>query len=154
MRAHLRFLWSLVRHKAFVFYAGLELGVPIWRLLVHDFTKFTPAEWGPYVRRFGGGRGGSLDKEADPEEFHRAWSHHWHHNTHHWECWLRLKGSELVPLRMSEVSIREMVADWMGAGRAYTGSWDVREWYASNSDRLVLHTQTRERVEQILAGVA
>jgi hypothetical protein len=51
---------------------------------------------------------------------------------------------------MPEACIREMVADWMGAGRAVTGAWCVWKWYDENKHNIVLHPETRVRVEQIL----
>jgi len=84
----LRYLSYVLRHKWHVLYAGWFLRVPLWRLLIHDWTKFTPAEWGPYVRRFYAGRGSQWEKDADPAEFHMAWRHHWTRNPHHWEYWL------------------------------------------------------------------
>jgi hypothetical protein len=38
----------------------------------------------------------------------------------------------LKALPMPEKFVREMVADWMGAGRAITGRWDVNDWYRPN----------------------
>lgn len=151
MRPHLRYAWTVARHKVFVFVAGLRVGAPLWRLAIHDWSKLTPAEWGPYVRRFSSGRAGAFDKAADPDEFHRAWTHHWHRNAHHWEHWLAFKGDGSVkPLVMPERLVREMVADWMGAGRAYTGTWDARDWYEKNRDRIVLAPETRARAEDLL----
>jgi hypothetical protein len=54
---------------------------------------------------------------------------------------------------MPEPLVREMVADWMGAGRAITGTWDVAGWYAKNRERMVLHPETRARVEALIAEV-
>ena len=47
MKAHLRYLGYVLRHKWFVLVAGLKVGAPLWRLLIHDWSKFTAAEWGP-----------------------------------------------------------------------------------------------------------
>lgn len=143
---HLRYLKNLLKHKWFVFVAGRKTGVSLWRLLVHDYSKFSRAEWGPYVRRFGMGRAGQMDKAADPEEFLAAFRHHWKRNPHHWEYWVEKGVAKLMP----EEYIREMVADWMGAGRAYTGRWEVREWYEKNRGRMNLHPGTRAWVEALL----
>lgn len=59
-----------------------------------------------------------------------------------------------IALAMPERYIREMVADWMGAGRAITGRWEVGAWYAKTRTSIILHHQTRVRVEQLLAEVA
>lgn len=49
MRPHLRYALYVARHKWFVLLAGRRTGAPLWRLLVHDWSKLTPAEWGAYV---------------------------------------------------------------------------------------------------------
>lgn len=59
----------------------------------------------------------------------------------------------MIALRMPERLVREMVADWMGAGRAITGRWEVGVWYAANADKMVLHVATRARVEELLVSV-
>lgn len=143
---HLKYLNYVLRHKWFVFQAGLKTGVPIWRLIIHDYTKFSRAEWTPYVNRFFSGRAGTEDKSRDDEAFKAAWLHHWNHNPHHWEYWDGALAANVMP----EQFAREMVADWMGAGRAITGSWDLTDWYNKTKDRQRLHPRTRGFVEYLL----
>lgn len=50
------------------------------------------------------------------------------------------------PMPMPERYVREMVADWMGASRAYTGSWDMVDWLEKNLPRMDLHPVTVERL--------
>lgn len=154
LRANLRYLGVVTRHKWFVFIAGRRVGVSLGRLLIHDLSKFGRAEWSPYVRRFIIGRAGVTDKDGDPDDFHRAWAHHWHRNPHHWEHWLRLDDGGTKPMAMPDKFVREMVADWMGAGRAYTGQWDASEWYAKNRGRIVLHDDARTLAEALLSRAA
>lgn len=159
MKAHLRYLSYVVRHKWFVFVAGLRMGAPLWRLLIHDWSKFTPTEWGPYVRQFFNTDGsrrrvrrpdGGYDPNAQAIEFRRAWLSH-QRNRHHWQAWVSIgESGSLDPLPMPDSYIREMVADWMGAGRAITGRWGVREWYSANRDRMILHHQTRSMVDSMI----
>jgi hypothetical protein len=52
VRAHAKYLRYLLRHKWYVLRAGLKTGAPLWRLIVHDASKFRPREWRPYVRKF------------------------------------------------------------------------------------------------------
>jgi len=130
-------------HKWFVLLAGLKTGAPIWRLIIHDWSKFTPAEWGPYVRHF-------YDKDRErPGELDAAWLHHWSHNPHHWQFWAARNGLE--SRTVLESYAREMVADWMGAGRAITGRCEVAEWYEKNVDKMTLHPWTRKLVERLIA---
>ena len=52
-----------------------------------------------------------------------------------------------------EKYIREMVADWMGAGLAITGRMEVIEWYGKNATKMLLHPRSRARVEELLKDV-
>jgi hypothetical protein len=58
-----------------------------------------------------------------------------------------------VPLEMPECYVREMVADWCGAGRAITGKWEVAEWYTKTRAHIILHPATRVRVEELIATI-
>lgn len=146
MRAHLRYASYVARHKWFVFRAGLKTKAPLWRLVVHDWSKLTPAEWRGYVDTFY--RDGV---PGAPERFDRAWLHHQHRNPHHWQHWLlREDDGPLKVLPMPEEFVREMVADWMGAGRAITGRWEINDWYVRNFEKIVLAPETRVRVHELL----
>lgn len=157
---HLRYLGYIVRHKWFVLVAGLQTGAPIWRLLVHDWSKFLPSEWVPYAEMFYGhpivehNRGaGECDllRAERQAAFDRAWLLHQHRNPHHWQYWaLKEDGGEVKALRMPDPLVREMVADWMGAGRAITGRWEVRDWYSRNKHLMQLHPKSRALVETLL----
>lgn len=145
MKAHAQYFWYVLRHKWFVFIAGLKTGAPLRNLIVHDWSKFTPAEWTPYVNQFY-----RKDRKV-AGDFEKAWLHHWHHNSHHWQHWLDIKwDGSTRKLPMPESLVREMVADWMGAGRAITGKWEVHEWYDTNKDKIILHEDTRIMVEYLL----
>lgn len=145
MRPHLRYASYVARHKWFVFLAGIRTDAPLWRLVIHDWSKLSIAEWGPYVRTF-----------YDPGDeiagqFDAAWLHHQHRNPHHWQHWiLREDDGATKALPMPEGLVREMVADWMGAGRAITGRWATGEWYDANAHRIVLHPDVRSLVEHLL----
>lgn len=220
---HVRYLRSLLRHKWYVGVAGVRVGPshpllwPLWllQLLVHDWSKFLPSEWGPYARKFYGGpyircaanvtpmRGDSdyppkYDQVRVDREFDVAWLLHQNRQPHHWQFWILLEDNPELPrwtlagthqreslylrsrdrvgpratwakigdfdmlgdvvadanryraLPMPERFVREMVADWAGAGRAYTGAWGVSAWYAQNREKIVLHPEARRRVEQLL----
>lgn len=149
---HVKYFIYICKHKWFVFLAGLRVGgIPLWRLIIHDYSKFSKAEWGPYVNRFFSGNAGVEDKELDPLEFKEAWRHHWQNNPHHWEYWVNNHfGDNGEPEVMPVKFAREMVADWLGAGRAITGSWDLTGWYNKTKDKQKLHPLTRKYVEDLL----
>lgn len=152
MIAHLKYLRYLLRHKWFVLVAGLRLGVSLWQLLVHDWSKVLPSEWFPYVQQFYG-RAQKDDHARDAVKlaFQVAWLRHQHRNLHHWQHWVLRNddGSERA-LPMPERYVREMVADWMGAGRAIHGRWEAREWYAKNGFKMTMHVATLVRVKALL----
>lgn len=159
MKPHLRYLRYVTLHKWFVFLAGLKVGVPIWRLIIHDWDKFLPNQWGPYVNNFyrdvPSPNMSSVGHFHDPAKakaaFNKAWERHWRRHGHHWNHWV---SPEHMPANgafpMPEVLIHEMLADWMGAGKAQGVGWDVRPWYAVNGERMTLHPQTRILVEQLI----
>ena len=157
--AHLRYLFYVLRHKWYVFVAGLRLGLGLWQLLIHDYSKFGRAEWGPYVRYFYNVQGMPVGRRdstgaytpSEKEAFAVAWLHHLHTNPHHWEWWVaRSKVGEPRPIRMPMKFVREMVADWKGAGQAQ-GMPDTQAWYAANSRFMMLHPDTRKDVEAFLS---
>jgi hypothetical protein len=141
----LRHFARTLAHKWFVLVAGLRIGVPLWRLVIHDWTKFTPIEARGYAYKFFGGRGAERD-------WHEAWQLHWTHNPHHWERWQGAVGEE--PSEMPDVFVREMVADWLAASRAYGGAWPQNlagwRWWQDNKERIVLHPKTKAKVIQYL----
>lgn len=148
LRQHARYARYVGRHKWFVLVAGLRVRAPLWRLLIHDWSKLTPAEWGPYVRSFYGPQPRTDEVKA---AFDAAWLHHQHRNAHHWQHWVLredLGGTKVLP--MPERLVREMVADWMGAGRAITGRWEVATWYEANRQKILLADETRLLVERLI----
>jgi hypothetical protein len=150
VKPHLRYASYVARHKWFVFRAGLKTKAPLWRLVIHDWSKLTPAEWFPYVASFYGKHGRTPEVRA---AFDGAWLHHQHRNPHHWQHWLlREDDGDTKALRMPPKLVREMVADWMGAGRAITGRWEVASWYEANAHKMLLHPDVRLQVENLIAN--
>ena len=140
----LKYFWLTCRHKWFVFLAGFGF-VPLWRLLIHDWTKFLPCELPHYNRQFFG-------KADDPEGFIGAWVHHQNSHQHHWEYWIPRTGhnrcdppyQDNEPTPMPKWAVKEMVADWMGASRAYDGKWPTKDWpwFKNAFPKMRLHPAT------------
>lgn len=142
-------------HKWFVLVAAFKMfpiSAPYWRLIKHDFSKLLYSEAVAYARHFYG-------KCNNTEEFSRAWLHHQNCNDHHWEYWISRSGHNDSaiggPIDMPTDAIIEMVADWMGASRAYTGKWptaDNWKWFDTHWKNVSEHMSyhTRYTVEHIL----
>jgi hypothetical protein len=139
----LKLLWTIMRHKWYVLYAGIRLGVSLKRLLKHDLSKLSRAEFGPYARF----RYGDRDDRQSSRAWAEAWWHHYFNNDHHWEYWLsrdpKLRG---IPtggnLPMSVDAAREMVADWLAAGKVYEGKWpDLNDftWFKKRRHEMQMH---------------
>lgn len=143
---HRNYLWYVLRHKWFVLEEGLRLGVPLWQLIVHDWTKFLPSEWFPYARYFYG----SGQKQA----FDVAWLKHQHRSPHHWQHWVLQEDSgDVKVLPMPDKYRREMLADWRGAGRAIHGKDETATWYTGTRQGRRLHPETQAWVEAELGLV-
>ena len=144
----LKYIILTLKHKWFVFQAGVKLKVSIIRLIKHDLSKFFPSELPYYGKQFFG-------EANDPQGFARCWLKHQNRNDHHWEYWISRTGhNQCDPLiEMPEQAVREMVADWLGASRAYEGRWpDLNnwKWFKDNIRNTILHHNTRILINQII----
>src|SRR5262245_61408860 len=131
MSAHWRYLRYVLLHKWYVLRAGVVINgwKPswLWRLLVHDLSKFRPSEWNPDVQKFYGkhplgtikadGKRHARDIARDRDAaFQRAWLRHIQRNDHHWQHWLLHEDSgKTIVLLPPAVCVDEMVADWLAA---------------------------------------
>ncbi len=163
MRANLRYLSYVLRHKWFVLMECWRLGIP-WLGIVHDMSKFLPSEWFPYVDAFygDGAKGCALIKrdstgyykptDTGDAAFDFAWLLHQKRNRHHWQ-WFILPCDEdgTKVLVMPDRYQREMLADWRGAGRAQ-GKPDTVAWYRKNGPKMQLHPETRVWIESQLGA--
>lgn len=167
MLAHWQYLRYVVRHKWYVFLVGCRLGVP-WLALLHDNSKFNPSEWFPYVDFFYGkdakerqrrdSTGYYKPYDTGNEAFDLAWLYHQNRNKHHWQYWTLMRddgGTRMFP--MPDRYRREMIADWIGAGKAQGKHspkddpyLETRNWYNKNKDKMQLHQETRDWVEQMI----
>lgn len=116
VRRYLAYLRYVMRHRREVRKACWRVGL-YWRGLIHDLSKYSPSEFGPYARQFYEPDGtkkpsvrdktGAYDPNAQPEEFRLAWAHHYTHNDRHWEYWSLGDISEEMPA----ASVVEMMCD-------------------------------------------
>lgn len=151
------YFFLTLKHKWFVFCAGLKLKVPMWRLIKHDLSKLSTKEYKHYQKQFFG-------QIHDEEGFAKAWLHHQNHNDHHWEYWIsrtahfksvfNINNKDKV-LEMPEVCVREMIADWIGASRAYESKYPTKgnwNWLNNNLENVLLsvHPNTAKLIRDLL----
>lgn len=139
----------LVAHILAVQEAAKQIGVPEEQIEIHDLSKFSREEFAAYAMHFHGG--------GSPDFFPGAWLHHIHNNPHHWQHWMfpdgfHLKDSEMEGgvVFMPNYYALEMIADWMGASKVYSGTNDMSDWLAKNIPKITLHSRTAEYVRQTL----
>lgn len=144
-------------HIAYVQEAGRQLGVPDEQLARHDESKWSAAEFPAYAAyQYARAHKSAVTAEVG-NAFAAAWLHHIHHNPHHWQHWIFPDGfapgaanAEAGVLPMPGHFALEMVADWMGASKAYTGSFDMTEWLSNNMPRIRLHSETADHIRGVL----
>ena len=144
----LQYLRYILRHKWYVFVECCKLGIP-WRGLMHDMSKLMPSEFFAYREYFYGGYDFEMMPKPIEDAFDFAW--HWHlkRNKHHWQWWI-IKFDE-GRLKIFEMPIeyrKEMLADWIGAGKAIHGKNEVAKWYNDNKQNMALAPETREWIEK------
>lgn len=150
MKNHYTYLKYVLKHKYFVYKACRKLNLGYWQSLIHDASKFRSSEWTPYVNTFYN-KDGSKKPYAQSNEFAKAWNLHQKRNKHHWQHWLLTwDNGKVEALVMPYKYIKEMVADWVGAGLAITGKLEVGEWYEKNKDKIVLEPTSRNFAEHLI----
>jgi len=149
---------KVIPHKVEVFKAGIELSVVlpeqcridelefINNLWIHDLSKFSAVE------ALGYSGWNFQTKSGDKEGFEIAWNHHKNHNPHHPEYWLSVdKGGQVEPLRMPNIYIVEMIADWIGAGITYGNT--LEKWLPENLHKFKLHPDSLLFLHQVLRSI-
>jgi len=159
----LKYLSYLLRHKWFVLRECFHRGL-YWQGIVHDMSKFLPSEFFPYVKFFYGKDSKQKSRESRYQSindagryFQRAWQNHLMRNSHHWQNWINIQDVGVrVVLEMPRKYAKEMVCDWIGAGRAQ-GYYnperpleEVNNWYSKNKNRIIIHSETRQYVQWLL----
>lgn len=161
MNRYFEYLKIVLKHKWFVFLGCLKIGAPLYLAVFHDMSKLSILEFVSYARQFYNSDGtkrnvrnldGSYDPNAQAISFQRAWLNHQRNNKHHWEAWCVIGDyGVLSALPMPEKYIREMIADWIGAGLAYNNKADPTDWYKANRNKMVLHEDTLKIVDELIS---
>jgi hypothetical protein len=156
VRQYIKYLGYLLRHKWYVTVECLKHGL-VWRGLTHDLDKFLPSMFVAYADQFYDPDGSkrsktrNADGSYDPTStgnlpFELAFFHHTRRCDHHWQYWVQATdlGEELVR-PMLKGAVKEMVCDWIGAGRAQ-GTPDTLFWWQANSRKMRFAKETWDLV--------
>jgi len=149
MKRYISYIKNIMVHKWFVFIECCSLGIPLLGLL-HDWTKFLPSEMIKYTHTLYDSDG--TRKKANDSLYislGTALTHHFRCNKHHWQYYLLVQGVDsIVALDMPLKYCKEMLADWVGAGKTYGGN--VYDWYRKNKDKIIIHDDVREWLERMI----
>ena len=145
---------TVCRHRHAVFYLCVKAGIP-GRGLLHDLSKFSPAEFIPGARYW---TGTHSPNEGEREEtgYSKAWMHHMGRNRHHFEYWKEYLPGEsgLAPVKMPPKFFAEMVCDRIAASKIYRGKSyrdsDPYDYLESEKDRYLIHPETLRDLEKAL----
>ena len=115
----------------------------------HDASKWESTEYDAYDDYFYG----TEKTEEVKEDFNYAWLHHIHKNDHHWQHWVLLQDDDSdkpIGLEMIITDVYEMIADWWSFSFKDGDLYEIFNWYADHSDKMILHKNTRKDVDDIL----
>lgn len=166
MKRYIEYAKYLFKHKWYVFVECFREGL-ILQGLLHDISKFYPSEFIPYARHFyekDGTKKQKRDKTGyykhtntgDPD-FDYAWFLHVRRNPHHWQHWVIPEVNTNVAMLIPHKYVREMICDWVGAGKAQGMEcsksdryFETRNWYRANKDKMILNPIIRYYVEYLI----
>ena len=129
-----------------------------WLGLVHDLSKYSPAEFWESVKYYSGTRS-PIDACKEENGVSMAWMHHKGRNPHHYEYWMDNfdKGGE--PKEMPWRYKVEMICDYLAAARAYMGknfSYNAEyEWWQKKLELpRSQHENDKKFVSRVLNNLA
>jgi len=152
------YLKYVVKHKYFVMKECFRSGLYI-RGLLHDNSKFLPSEFFPYAKFFYGKKVRSKTGYYKPtdtgnKDFDKAWMFHANRNKHHWQYWCIPDADKNSCIKIEDKYLIEMVCDWVGAAKAQGKTREsVLEWWEENNNKMLLHPETREDIENLLISL-
>ena len=135
-----------------------KAGIPL-RGLLHDLSKFSPAEFIPGIKYYQGTRSPN-ELERDLFGYSKAWMHHKGRNRHHFEYWTDVNPATKMyePVKMPLVFFKEMFCDRVAASKTYQGENYTDEhplnYFLRGNAKLSMHPETAETLEMLLRMLA
>lgn len=149
-------LHTVNKHRFLVMKLCFKMGLYRQGLL-HDLSKYSPAEFIPGVRYFQGTRS-PIAAERRDIGFSLAWTHHQINNRHHWQYWLRYNNGNYDDMHMPENYIKEMVCDRIAACMVYQKNKyhksSALEFFHNGNESQYMPRDVYEKLERCLKIVA
>jgi len=147
---------KICKHKFWVGYYCFKLGIPIQGIL-HDLSKFHPVEFFESVKYYQGGSS-PIDACKKAKGYSNAWMHHKGRNKHHYEYWVDSYDDGGKPLVMPYRYAKELICDYLGAGRAYYGKEftylkEYEWWQKKKAKPLAMHPAIKNFIGTVLCNI-
>ena len=146
---------TIMIHKYWVYKYAKQIGIPCQGLL-HDLSKFSWVEFSESVKFYQEGKSSPIVAAKKAQGYSLAWQHHKGRNPHHYEHWTDKYDDGTIALKMPFKYALELIADYLGAGRAYQGKSFTPEaeykWWKNHIDTkdIMMHEETKYFVSWVL----
>ena len=156
MKAFRHFI-TITKHRHAVMRHCFKAGIP-WRGLLHDLSKYTPAEFIPGARYYQGNKSPQVE-ERRLFGYSAAWLHHKGRNKHHFEYWSDyVHGVGVAPIEMPLSYVIEMFCDRVAACKIYQKDAYRQDaalrYYENAKSHYVMHPNTAALLEKLLEMLA
>ena len=147
-------LKTITHHKLLVMQGCFRVGL-IKQGLLHDLSKYGPAEFLTGVRYYQGTRSPNAAERED-KGYSEAWMHHKGRNKHHYEYWsdLSLETRKYESVHMPRRYLVEMIMDRRAACMTYEGKnyspGSALRYYLNSKERYLMHPDTQQELEFLL----
>jgi len=154
---------TITAHRMLVCKNCFKMGL-YFQGLTHDLSKYSPVEFFIGCRFYQGNRSPNA-KERETYGMSYAWLHHKGRNKHHYEYWIDFSSKDssnpygIMPAKMPDKYIAEMMADRVAASRIYKGdkytnSSPLEYYLTVRQNPTPMHPYTRAMLEKFLYMIA
>jgi len=152
-------LVKILTHKYWVCYYCFKCGL-YWQGIIHDLSKFSFIEFFESAKYYQGTIS-PIDACKEKNGVSLAWQHHKGRNKHHFEYWVDFSSknpNKVFPLKMPKKYAIEMLCDYIGAGRAYSGKTFTfageLAWWQNRKLVVFMHEETLDYISKCFEKLA
>lgn len=151
---------TINKHRRLVRKNCFKVGL-YWQGLTHDLSKYSPSEFIVGAKYYQGYRSPN-NAEREAIGYSSSWLHHKGRNKHHYEYWIDYssehKNGSVVPIKMPDKYLVEMVMDRIAASKVYKGADYTDscplEYLNIGRDRIPIHPETLNKLSFLLEMLA
>ena len=148
---------KICKHKYYVGKYCFKMGL-YWQGITHDLSKFSPIEFFESAKYYQGDKS-PIDECKKINGVSYGWQHHKGRNPHHYEYWVDNLDNGGQPLIMPKKYAKELIADYIGAGKAYMGKnftykKELEWWKNKKENPLMIHPVIKNFINSVLIYLA